>query len=479
MKVIYVILLILISNKMRAQEEYVIVNNRELQKSIFSDNRVKIHRQIKNNLAFVYKMKDKRFALIPQQGEQAMIFESEKALDKLALLKKYPVGLETNSFYEKHRDLVINMDEGIKVFMKDFFERMEMEPIPLDSHDENDLIRLSGVINEKLKKSQLGEIDLELLGLFMNNFLKNRCEGELEWELVPEHTLNMFYVPWVKRKKTLAHKYMFWKAIHEQIEFFKKTDLVDLFRTELSKVYDLFLSPEQAYFLKTGEVPEGTDIMINWYRSTTWTESDKKNFFAKLNSVDEGFRPLLLRVQADHLIETKNIELLSVAENLLRMIQKEHPDDMIERCNVFNSLGKIYAYRNDFDNAIDNFKQAVEFEKEYPAFATTANLNLAEVVVKAQKTALYSDIQKMLMEEIADNGFISPIEDYIAYSVLSVISGFNGDLEKSKYYSQIAEESVSKQSCTLWNPKLNSLGIVKERKKWLDKQVSQFNHSSN
>ena len=211
------------------------------------------------------------------------------------------------------------------------------------------------------------------------------------------------------------------------------------------------------------------NIMTDWYRRKTWTKTDEDEFFAKLGRARKDGRAQYLRIQAVNLIDTKEAIQLAAAEMLLNKILAEYPENRIEKSSTLNALGEIYKLRKDFDKALGYFKQSLDFEKEFPNVRTSAYLNFSEIVVQAEKTAFYDEVENLLTDEIQKETLKFPFQNYIIYSVLAIISDFKEDLAKAKYYFELAESNATTQINTLWNPQKKKWGIVKERKEWLDK----------
>jgi len=213
--------------------------------------------------------------------------------------------------------------------------------------------------------------------------------------------------------------------------------------------------------------------MTDWYRLKTWTKTNEEEFFAKLGRARKDGRAQYLKIQAIELIETKDKSLLTAAETLLNKILTDYPYNRIEKSQTFNSLGEIYKQRKNYDRALEYFKKSLDFEKEFPNVKTTAYLNYSETVVQAEKTALYDEVESMLTEETETDTLKFPIQNYIMYSVLSIISDFKGDIEKARTYSDLAEKNATSKTNTLCNPQKKSWGTVKERKNWLDSLVKR------
>ena len=213
--------------------------------------------------------------------------------------------------------------------------------------------------------------------------------------------------------------------------------------------------------------------MTDWYRRKTWTKADEEEFFAKLRRAREYGRAQYLRVQAIELIETKKEYLLEVAETLLNKILNDYPDKLTEISQTYNSLGEIYKLREDYEKAIQYFQKSLDFEKGFPNVITTAYLNFSETVIRAEKTELFDEVENLLTEKINRDTLKFPIQNYIMYSVMTVISEYKGDFEQARIYADLAEKNATTQTNSLWNPQKNKWGIVKDRIKWLDKLVGR------
>jgi tetratricopeptide (TPR) repeat protein len=213
--------------------------------------------------------------------------------------------------------------------------------------------------------------------------------------------------------------------------------------------------------------------MTDWYRRKTWTKKDEEEFFTKLGRARKDGRAQYLRVQAIELIETRDKYLLDIAEILLNRLLTDYPDNRIEKSQAINSLGEIYKLRENYDKALEYFRKSLDFEKEFPNVITTAYLNFSETVVQADRTELFDEVEKLLNDEISKDTLKFPTQNYIMYSVLSVIADFKGNLDKAKEYSEIAEKNATARTNNLWNLKKKSWGTVKERKSWLDKLLNR------
>ncbi len=211
--------------------------------------------------------------------------------------------------------------------------------------------------------------------------------------------------------------------------------------------------------------------MTDWYRRKTWSKRDEEEYIAKLDRARKDSRAQYLRIQAIELIETKENNLLSVAETLLNKILTDYPENNIEKSQTFNALGEIYKLRKDYITALDYFQKSLDFEKEFSNVITKAYLNFAETVVLAEKTELYDNVSNLLAEKIKQDTLKFPIQNYLIYSVMAIISEYKGDVEQAKKYADLAEKNATTQTNSLWNAHKKKSGLVKDRIKWLDKLV--------
>ncbi|TYP89285.1 hypothetical protein BC792_1284 [Sphingobacterium allocomposti] len=213
--------------------------------------------------------------------------------------------------------------------------------------------------------------------------------------------------------------------------------------------------------------------MADWYRRKSWTKADEDEYFVKLRRARKNGRPQYLRVQAVELIETKDKSLLSVAETLLHKILTDYPDERTEKSHAYNLLGEIYKLKGNYETALIYFQKSLDFEREFPNVISNAYLNFSETVVLAERTDLYGSVERLLTEKIGHDTLKFPVQNYIIYSVMAIISEFKGDLVQAKAFADLAEKNATTKTNALWDPQKRKIGIVKERKKWLDRLVGR------
>ena len=207
--------------------------------------------------------------------------------------------------------------------------------------------------------------------------------------------------------------------------------------------------------------------MTDWYRQKTWSKDIQDFFFQKLGRARKDSRPEYLKIQAIELVDTGNHHLFPAAETLLNKLLIDYPDDRFNRSSALKTLGDIYRIKEDYDKALNYYKQAIDFEAIYPQVKTQVYLYFAELVVKSHKTALYDIVEQLIKNKV--NQLLFPVEKYKAYSILSVVNANKNDNKQAQYYAGLAEQNANETTSGLRYHKY--LGVVKERDTWLDKLV--------
>lgn len=208
--------------------------------------------------------------------------------------------------------------------------------------------------------------------------------------------------------------------------------------------------------------------MTNWYRHKTWTKIDEEEFFAKLGRARKDGRAQYLKIQAIELAETKDVELLKVAEILLNKMLNEYPNDNFNKSSALHTLGDIFKHLDNIQKAISYYKQAIDFENVYPKVKTHAYLNYSELIIKTGETKKYNEVEKMLLERYSD--LLFQIDKYKVNSILAIINKHYNRLDESKHFAELAEQNANSETSGLRYHK--TLGIVTEKQDLVDKLVA-------
>jgi tetratricopeptide (TPR) repeat protein len=209
----------------------------------------------------------------------------------------------------------------------------------------------------------------------------------------------------------------------------------------------------------------------DWYRKTTWTTEEENEFVAILQRARKFNRPQYLIIQASILNDTNDNELLIVALKLVEKYFNEYPDDKSEKSSAFQLKGNILYKMGKYDLALENYKNAIDFEKIYPQAQTDVYLDYCELVIQLNKTDLFGNVEKILLKQDKeieqDEDIEFPEDKYVKYAILSIIYKHKNNIKKSNYYKTLAEEAANAEDSGFrWHKKL---GLVKNRNKLLDK----------
>jgi tetratricopeptide (TPR) repeat protein len=209
--------------------------------------------------------------------------------------------------------------------------------------------------------------------------------------------------------------------------------------------------------------------MKDWYRNKVWSKEIENEFFYKLQKARKYNRAQYLKIQAIELIETNKLDLLKVAESLLKTVLEEYPENKIEQSTTLNSLGDIYRIRKEYDTAIEYYKKALDFEKIYPNVLTQAYLNFAELILKTEKYELFNYVQELILPRI--DKLLFPVEKYKVFTILSIINQKKGNSVQAEKYFKIANDNAELKTSSLRYHRY--LGIVKNRDNSLEKLLNK------
>src|SRR3569833_1043991 len=120
----------------------------------------------------------------------------------------------------------------------------------------------------------------------------------------------------------------------------------------------------------------------DWFRKTTWSESDQAQFFARLQrSRSTAKKAQYLRIQAHHLEEAGSPELLGVALNLLEKVLNEFPATF-ELAQAYAQKANCLAKLGKFHEAVICYRMAINTEKKFPRWGTRSWISFGRVVVE-------------------------------------------------------------------------------------------------
>jgi len=169
----------------------------------------------------------------------------------------------------------------------------------------------------------------------------------------------------------------------------------------------------------------------------TWSENDEKYFFERYAQMVDPQPQYLL----NKAISLYNSNERSPYDKILRILERyfyDFPDDKDNKVSALLLVGEIYYTQKRFDKSFNCYKEAAEFEIEYPEVNCGAWLSYAEFIVKFEKAELFDEAEKYINMNYDKLNY--PEAMYILNAVLALISGRKGDLEKQRYYRERADD---------------------------------------
>jgi len=158
-----------------------------------------------------------------------------------------------------------------------------------------------------------------------------------------------------------------------------------------------------------------------WFRKTTWTESDQQDFFKRLGRARASGRAQYLRIQAGHL---EGAELLLQALELLDLLLRDYPDDLelamahLQKAHCLTKLGKE-------GEAIKAYQAVIQRETEFPKTITDAWLDFGWFVVSRKLRNLYTEVLKVL--SLPGRRLMFPIDHYRSHGIRAIIEEEKGN----------------------------------------------------
>jgi tetratricopeptide (TPR) repeat protein len=180
----------------------------------------------------------------------------------------------------------------------------------------------------------------------------------------------------------------------------------------------------------------------SWYRKTTWTPADEKEFFTRLQRARSTYhKAQYLRIQADCLQKEFSPPQYEAALDLLERLLVDFPDP--------NELGSAYLQKaqccealGQYDEALQAYKSAIQFSKNQDGIYTTdAPVHFAIFVAKHQDKENYDEALQYF--EGADMVMLLPTSQYGALTAMAIIAEDTGKKKKAETFARQALELIN------------------------------------
>jgi tetratricopeptide (TPR) repeat protein len=182
-------------------------------------------------------------------------------------------------------------------------------------------------------------------------------------------------------------------------------------------------------------------MAADWFRKTTWSAEDARDFERRLKRAREFNKAQYLRIQAAHLHRVGTAELTHIALELLDRLLSEHPD-RVHLAEAHHQRGSCLALLGRPDEAIAAFREALATQRSFPNVRTTAHQSLAELVVKLARADLYDEALEALDEFGHDDPW--PVSRYRAAVVRALIAEARSRREDARVHAREALAAAAK-----------------------------------
>jgi tetratricopeptide (TPR) repeat protein len=180
---------------------------------------------------------------------------------------------------------------------------------------------------------------------------------------------------------------------------------------------------------------------VEWFRRTTWTDRDRDEFNARLSrSRGIGNKAQYLRTQACHLA---GAGLNAAAIELLDRMLTEFPV-RIEQAMAHLQKAWVLAGVGQIEPAIQEFRAALQAERDFPNVRTQAWLDFAWFAVENEMTHYYDEVSDVLNEFRDESALTFPVIEYRYAAAQSIIADFRGDRMAAQGFANGAMAAASK-----------------------------------
>ncbi len=178
-----------------------------------------------------------------------------------------------------------------------------------------------------------------------------------------------------------------------------------------------------------------------WFRRSTWSDADREDFNARLKrSRGASSKAQYLRLQALHLAEAGHH---TGAIELLDRLLAEFPDS-IDTAQAHAQKAESLAKLGQPEAVIDEYRAALQRERDFPNVRTNAWLDFGWFVVENELTPLYDEIARVLEEFCDEGGLRFPAIEYRYAAIHALLADARGEKTRAREFAQQALAEAAK-----------------------------------
>ena len=175
--------------------------------------------------------------------------------------------------------------------------------------------------------------------------------------------------------------------------------------------------------------------MADWFRKSTWGKVDAEDFERRLSRARATNRPQYLRIQAVHLLETREPELIATALTLASRVTSDYPDN-IQTSPAHHLAGQCHEVLGDTAAALASYRLAIETESRVPSVWTDAYLDFGWLVARRRSRVHYAEALALLTR-YSDRP-VFPIQRYLYHAASALIAHDEGEPETARTAARAA-----------------------------------------
>ncbi len=195
---------------------------------------------------------------------------------------------------------------------------------------------------------------------------------------------------------------------------------------------------------------------VEWFRRTTWTDADREEFNVRLKrSRGAANKAQYLRIQAVHLAEAGHHE--SAIEILDRLFAEFPEKIQLAQAHAqkANSLAKL----RQIEAAIQEYRAALQTERDFPNVRTNAWLDFGWLVVEKQLTDFYEEVSRVLQDFREEGGLKFPSIEYRYAAIQALLADARGEKAQAREFAKEALAETAKEHSGLrYHPTVGLVG---------------------
>lgn len=172
----------------------------------------------------------------------------------------------------------------------------------------------------------------------------------------------------------------------------------------------------------------------DWFRNKKWNDKIETHFFQKLARARSS-RDQYLVIQALTLSEIE-------PGTTLRLVQLyfETRKDEFHDVQAFSAAADAYKNLGDLEAAIENYKNVLKREKEFPSHLTNTYVELPYLIARLRLEEHYDFATNLLSKGLREIAF--PVDKFMFYAASALIASEQGLTESASIHARNAIETA-------------------------------------